>query len=70
MMDYESLLKSFLFAILSFCAYLLHKEWLQNRKEKRESYVEFDTSMKKLRNWAIILFLVLISIVYFFKSFG
>jgi len=66
-MNYKYLLYSILFGILTFGYYKIHKWWLEGREENPIFYKR-DTIIGTFKNWVIIIFLAMTSIVFFFKS--
>jgi hypothetical protein len=69
-MNYKFLLYSFLFAIASLAYYKFNKWWVKVRKEKVEGFYKPDTYIGIIRNWIIIIGLVLASLVYLLESIG
>lgn len=69
-MNYKFLLYSFLLAIAAFAYYKFNKWWINVRKEKGEGFYKPDTYIGIVRNWIIIIGLVLASLVYLLESTG
>lgn len=67
-MDYISLIYSVLFAIVAYAYYKIHKWWLNGRDEN-PIFFKPNTTIGTVKNWIIIISLVITSIVFLLKSF-
>lgn len=64
----KNLVLAVIFLITAYLFYLLHKSWLKTRKEKMLADDTF-RKLNSLRLWIVIISLIILSILHFFKSF-
>ncbi|CAD0005983.1 hypothetical protein BXU10_23785 [Flavobacterium sp. LM4] len=66
-MDYLFLICSFSLFVAAFAFYKLHKLWHKDVTENNKLY-KFQIQAGNFKNWMMIIMLIIIGIVYFFKS--
>lgn len=71
-MNYRYLLFSILFLTGAFAYYKFNKWSLKSKdgNENPDIYSKPHTKLQNFNSWAVILYLVIASIAYFFKSIG
>lgn len=65
----KNLVLAIVFLTTAYVFYILHKSWLKTREEKTFANKSM-TKADSFRHWIVIIVLVILSIVYFFKSPG
>lgn len=66
-MNYRYLITSILVGIGAYLYYFLHKKWL-NHVRDNVIFFKPDIKFKTVKDWIIIIFLIIVSIVFFLKS--
>lgn len=66
-MDYLFLICSLSFFVSAFAFYKIHKLWHKDVTENNKSY-KFQIQVGNFKNWTIIIMLIIMGIVYFFKA--
>lgn len=66
-MIYGNLAYSFLFALSAYMYYKIHKWWLTGRDEN-PIFFKPSTTVGTVKDWIIIIALIITSIIFFFKS--
>lgn len=66
-MNLESLLYGFLFAFTAIVYYRVRKKWL-NKKRQSNELDNYSRYVGTVKDWAIIVFLILCSVVFMLKG--
>ena len=68
-MNLEYLTYSIISALATLIFYLVHKDWKRNREEKAQYFVKTSTDIESIRDWFLIIVLVVCTLILLILSF-
>lgn len=68
-MNLEYLVYSIISALAAVIFYLIHKDWKRNREEKAQYFVKTLTNIESIRDWFLIIVLIVCSLILLILSF-
>ena len=68
-MNLEYLAYSIIAALATLIFYLVHKDWKRNREEKAQYFVKTSTDIESIRDWFLIIVLVVCTLILLILSF-